>query len=150
MRLLARAAAALLAAGLVAAPAFSADRDEQGLSAYLGVAERFRGGGREEALEALARWRPRDLEAAVHALTERADILSIETERKEARDLLRRALDRDPTLAASVPSRRRSAVVVFSDGVDNASWLSEEAVEQTARRSPSVVYAVVSRPADPR
>lgn len=52
-------------------------------------------------------------------------------------------------LAAGVPSRRRSAVVVFSDGVDNASWLSEEAVEQTARRSPSVVYAVVSRPADP-
>jgi VWFA-related protein len=53
-------------------------------------------------------------------------------------------------LATSVPSRRRSAVVVFSDGVDNASWLPEEAVEQTARRSPSVIYAVVSRPSDPK
>jgi VWFA-related protein len=51
-------------------------------------------------------------------------------------------------LAADVPGHRRSAVVVFSDGVDNASWLSEDAVEQAARRSPSVVYAVVSRPAD--
>jgi Ca-activated chloride channel family protein len=51
-------------------------------------------------------------------------------------------------LAANVPSRRRPVVVVFSDGVDNASWLPEDAVEQAARRSSSVVYSVVSRPAD--
>jgi Ca-activated chloride channel family protein len=51
-------------------------------------------------------------------------------------------------LAANVPSRRRPVVVVFSDGVDNASWLPEDAVEEAARRSSSVVYSVVSRPAD--
>jgi Ca-activated chloride channel family protein len=50
-------------------------------------------------------------------------------------------------LALAVPGQRRSAVLVFSDGVDNASWLSSSAVEEAARRSATVVYGVVARPA---
>jgi Ca-activated chloride channel family protein len=42
---------------------------------------------------------------------------------------------------------RRSAVVVFSDGVDNMSWLSGEAVVEAAGRSDAVVYAVDAREA---
>lgn len=36
----------------------------------------------------------------------------------------------------------RSLVIVFSDGVDTSSWLSDAAVLETARRSDAVVYAV--------
>ena len=42
---------------------------------------------------------------------------------------------------------RRSAVVVFSDGVDTMSWLSGEAVVEAAGRSGAVVYAVDAREA---
>jgi VWFA-related protein len=47
------------------------------------------------------------------------------------------------------PGPRRSAAVVFSDGIDNQSWLRAGEVVETARRSATVVYAVVVRdPAD--
>jgi Ca-activated chloride channel homolog len=36
----------------------------------------------------------------------------------------------------------RSLVIVFSDGVDTASWLTDDAVLNTAKRSDVVVYAV--------
>ena len=36
----------------------------------------------------------------------------------------------------------RSLLIVFSDGVDTSSWLSEDAVLETARRCDVVVYAV--------
>jgi VWFA-related protein len=45
---------------------------------------------------------------------------------------------------------RRAAVVVFSDGIDNRSWLSARDVVGAAGRSGAVVYAVDARgPADP-
>ena len=37
---------------------------------------------------------------------------------------------------------RRAVAVVFSDGVDNASWLTEDDVVEATRRSSVVVYAV--------
>lgn len=49
------------------------------------------------------------------------------------------------------PGSRRVAVVVFSDGLDNVSWLSARYVVGVARRSNAVVYAVDARgPGDPR
>jgi VWFA-related protein len=39
----------------------------------------------------------------------------------------------------------RSLVIVFSDGVDTASWLSPEQVLSTARRSDAVIYGVTVR-----
>jgi VWFA-related protein len=39
-------------------------------------------------------------------------------------------------------ARGRPILLVFSDGVDNASWIGEEAVLQAARASEVVVYAV--------
>jgi VWFA-related protein len=60
---------------------------------------------------------------------------------------------RDAVYAALVsrgPTRNRSAIVVFSDGVDNLSWLSPQAVEEAARRADATVYAVVISPGDPR
>ncbi len=48
------------------------------------------------------------------------------------------------------PGPRRSAVVVFSDGIDNVSWLSGRDVVEAASRSGAVVYAVDARePGDP-
>jgi Ca-activated chloride channel family protein len=45
---------------------------------------------------------------------------------------------------------RRAAVVVFSDGVDNVSWLSGDDVVEAAGRSGAVVYGVDARgPGDP-
>jgi VWFA-related protein len=47
-------------------------------------------------------------------------------------------------------SERLRALVVFSDGVDTASWLSAGEVVDAARRSSPIVYAVQMRdPADP-
>jgi VWFA-related protein len=45
-------------------------------------------------------------------------------------------------LALSTARDSRPLVIVFSDGLDNASWLTREAVERTARRSGAVVYGV--------
>lgn len=51
------------------------------------------------------------------------------------------------------PGSRRSVVVVFSDGIDTASWLTAPAVVEAARRSEAIVYAVAARragdPEDP-
>jgi Ca-activated chloride channel family protein len=53
-------------------------------------------------------------------------------------------------LRLTAPGPRRAAVVVFSDGVDNTSWLSAGAVVEAAGRSGAVVYAVDARePGDP-
>ena len=51
---------------------------------------------------------------------------------------------RDAVYAAirvSAPDERR-VVVVFSDGADNRSWLSAEAVRDASRRAGAIVYAV--------
>jgi VWFA-related protein len=49
------------------------------------------------------------------------------------------------TLAESSPGR--DLVMVFSDGVDTASWLAPERVLESARRSDATVYAVSTRDA---
>lgn len=43
------------------------------------------------------------------------------------------------------PGPRRTAIVVFSDGVDNLSWLTPSQVVEAASRSDAIVYAVVVR-----
>ncbi len=43
------------------------------------------------------------------------------------------------------PGPRRTAVVVFSDGLDNLSWLAPEEVIQAASRSDAIVYGVAAR-----
>jgi VWFA-related protein len=43
------------------------------------------------------------------------------------------------------PGPRRSAVVVFSDGIDNVSWLAPSEVVEAASRSEAIVYGVAMR-----
>ena len=43
------------------------------------------------------------------------------------------------------PGPRRSAVVVFSDGIDNMSWLAPSEVVEAASRSEAIVYGVAMR-----
>lgn len=43
------------------------------------------------------------------------------------------------------PSPRRTAIVVFSDGIDNMSWLSAPDVVEAASRSEAIVYGVAAR-----
>jgi VWFA-related protein len=43
------------------------------------------------------------------------------------------------------PGPRRSAVVVFSDGIDNLSWLAPSDVVEAASRSEAIVYGVTMR-----
>jgi len=43
------------------------------------------------------------------------------------------------------PGPRRTAVVVFSDGIDNISWLSPSEVVEAASRSEAIVYGVAVR-----
>jgi Ca-activated chloride channel family protein len=45
-------------------------------------------------------------------------------------------------LLAGVKDASRSLVLVFSDGVDTASWLTPEQIIETAKRSDAVVYAL--------
>lgn len=47
-------------------------------------------------------------------------------------------------IAMTEPGDRRNLLIVFSDGVDTASWLPAEAVVLAARRSDTVVYAVTT------
>lgn len=47
-------------------------------------------------------------------------------------------------------SQRRTAIVVFSDGLDNLSWLRATDVVEAARRSEAIVYAVSARQTDER
>jgi tetratricopeptide (TPR) repeat protein len=76
LRLSAAALVASLVGGVLASPTLCAGGGEERLSAYLRVAERFRVGEREEAVEALGRWRPRELEAAQRALAAPPERLS--------------------------------------------------------------------------
>ncbi len=46
-------------------------------------------------------------------------------------------------VAASDPGR--TAIIVFSDGVDTASWLSSDAVIDAAKRADAVIYAISGR-----
>jgi VWFA-related protein len=48
-------------------------------------------------------------------------------------------------LRATDPGPRRTAVVVFSDGVDNRSWLSAAEAVEAARRTGAIVYGVAVR-----
>lgn len=48
------------------------------------------------------------------------------------------------------PGPRRSAVVVFSDGIDNLSWLPASDVVEAASRSNAIVYGVAVRAKDDR
>lgn len=74
------------------------------------------------------------------------------------RDLVSRALDEasprgstalcDAVYAAlrlREPGPRRTAVVVFSDGIDNVSWLTAPEVVEAAYRSEAIVYGVAVR-----
>jgi Ca-activated chloride channel homolog len=74
------------------------------------------------------------------------------------RDLVRRALDEasprgstalcDAVYAAlrlREPGSRRTAVVVFSDGIENISWLTPSEVLEAASRSEAIVYGVAVR-----
>lgn len=45
-------------------------------------------------------------------------------------------------LAVSNAQDARPLVVIFSDGIDNASWLGQDVVERAAQRSDAVVYGV--------
>jgi VWFA-related protein len=66
-------------------------------------------------------------------------------------DLLARITGEGPTalrdavqlgLTLSANDRARALLLVFTDGVDNASWLSEDAVVDSARRAGIVVHVV--------
>ena len=59
---------------------------------------------------------------------------------------------RDAAFAAAslAPQARRSVLVVFTDGADNSSWLSEDAVVESVRRLQVVVYVVADSKLDPR
>ena len=46
------------------------------------------------------------------------------------------------------PGARRLAVLVFSDGADNLSWLSADELLRAARRSDAIVYAITVQGAD--
>ena len=50
------------------------------------------------------------------------------------------------TLAMTLGSPRRTVALLFSDGRDNRSWLSAQAVTQVARESDVVVYAIAFKP----
>ena len=51
-------------------------------------------------------------------------------------------------LALAAGSGGRSLVLLFTDGLENSSWLREQDVSEAVKRSESVVYVV--RPPDPR
>jgi VWFA-related protein len=57
---------------------------------------------------------------------------------------MRDAVDLALTLEAE--QRTRSLILVFSDGVDTASWISESELLESARRSNSVIHAVRVEP----
>ena len=83
-----------------------------------------------------------------HAVVQGAGLT---TNRERVRTALDRAVDRGETsLADGIYAGMmlgesdvgRSLLIVFSDGLDTSSWLSPDAVLDTARRSDVVVYAV--------
>ena len=48
------------------------------------------------------------------------------------------------------PGSRRTAIVIFSDGMDNMSWLAASEVVEAAARSDAMVYGVTARDRDDR
>jgi len=48
-------------------------------------------------------------------------------------------------IASVRPGDRRALLIVFSDGIDTASWLEPDAVLMAARRSGAVIYAVSTK-----
>jgi VWFA-related protein len=90
----------------------------------------------------------------------REEVLLLEpftTDRARIRQGLDRAQPRGSTalrdavysaLRLREPSPRRTAVVVFSDGIDNLSWLAPSDVVAAASRSEAIVYAVAKRARD--
>ena len=48
------------------------------------------------------------------------------------------------------PGPRRTAIVIFSDGIDNISWLAASEVVEAAARSDAMVYGVTARDRDDR
>jgi Ca-activated chloride channel family protein len=48
------------------------------------------------------------------------------------------------------PGPRRTAIVIFSDGIDNISWLLASEVVEGAARSDAIVYGVTARNRDDR
>ena len=53
-------------------------------------------------------------------------------------------------LRATDPGPRRTAVLVFSDGLDSLSWLGAEEGVEAARRTGAIVYGVTARTEDSR
>jgi VWFA-related protein len=49
-------------------------------------------------------------------------------------------------IASLRPGDRRALLIVFSDGIDTASWLTPDAVVMAARRTGAVIYAVSTKP----
>jgi Ca-activated chloride channel family protein len=94
-------------------------------------------------------------QAAVLAFQEEVQLLQpITPELAAARRALEQASPRGSTalvdavyaaLRLHEPGPRRKAVVVFSDGLDNMSWLEAEEVVESASRSDAIVYGVAVR-----
>jgi Ca-activated chloride channel family protein len=94
-------------------------------------------------------------QAAVLAFQEEVQLLQPFTpELAAARRALEQASPRGSTalvdavyaaLRLREPGPRRTAVVVFSDGLDNMSWLAAEEVVESASRSDAIVYGVAVR-----
>ena len=51
---------------------------------------------------------------------------------------------------ADQPGSRRPVAIVFSDGADTASWLTAAAIDETAKRSWTSVFAISPRPSPER
>jgi Ca-activated chloride channel homolog len=97
-------------------------------------------------------------QAAVVAFREEVLLLEpFTTDRARVRRALDRAQPRGSTALCDAvysalrlrdPGPRRTAVVVFSDGIDNISWLAPSEVVAAASRSEAIVYAVATRGRD--
>jgi VWFA-related protein len=53
-------------------------------------------------------------------------------------------------LALAGPSAQRPIAVLFSDGLDNASWITESEIPEVVKESNAVVYVVCSSPSEER
>jgi VWFA-related protein len=96
-----------------------------------------------------------DEQAALVAFREEVLLLEpFTSDRARLRQALDRAQPRGSTalgdavyaaLRLRTPGPRRTAVVVFSDGIDNMSWLDASDVVEAAGRSEAIVYGVAVR-----
>lgn len=89
-----------------------------------------------------------------HIVTQEA---ALTTERDDVRTALNELVGEGETalvdgiyasIVLGTEQQGRGLVIVFSDGVDTASWLSPEALIDTARRSDAAVYSVAAKSAD--